>query len=547
MERQPEHVGPYQLVRPLGAGGMAETFLAVRRGPAGFEQKVCLKRILPGRAADPVFVELFLDEARLLARLQCQSITHVLDFGEADGCYYMALELVDGVDLDGLLVSLRERGLRMPQEVALYIVSELLSALSYAHGLVIDGVPQHIVHRDISPSNILISKQGEVKLTDFGIAKAAGRTHRTVAGQTKGKIAYMSPEQVRAEELDGRSDLFALGVVLFELLTGTHPFDATTDFALQVNIMSGKRHALRELLPNADPRVAALLDALLAPNRDDRPASADAAHAMLPPLTATFSLQRALQQLLGAEPERGGAYAAPATTGASRQQVFARPTTAAEPGGAKRKLLPALIAAAILLGGGLAYALAAPRIAAWRAERAEPAITPELPKVPSPPPTTTTTTTATGTAAPPSGIEPPTGVEPPTDVRTQGPATHAGTSHEAPTPPEAPEANTPAETKPTRTHAPQPGRSARHEPHEQPIPSDDRGTAAEAPHVGAPTTPSATPARGPLTPPIAPPSRVVIKAPTGNEKDEEERKRNAAGGTYVAPNGRVVTRAPPPQ
>ena len=394
MTRPGDQLGAYELVRPLGAGGMAETFVAVRRGPAGFEQRVCLKRILPGCAADPVFVELFLDEARLLARLQCRNIVHVHDFGEIDGTYYMALELIDGVDLEGLLTSLRGRGARMPESVALYITTEILTALSYAHTLEIDGELQQIVHRDISPSNILLSKTGEVKLTDFGIAKARGRAHRTQAGHTKGKIAYMSPEQMRAEELDGRSDLFAVGVVLFELLTGAHPFDATTDYALQVNIMTGKRRPLRELLPSASNQLATLVDALLATDRDQRPASAADAIALMPPLESTFALQRQLETLVKQRTGSGGVVAAsgsdlrahaepsaaaggPASASGprsslgqvqtplasqpagARSAVTARGTTAGS--GAKRSQRPALwiaLAALFLIGTGLAYALA---------------------------------------------------------------------------------------------------------------------------------------------------------------------------------------------
>ncbi|MDB4987267.1 MAG: serine/threonine protein kinase [Myxococcaceae bacterium] len=371
-----DHLGPYELLRPLGAGGMAETFVAIRRGPANFEQRVCLKRILPGCAADPMFVELFLDEARLLARLQCANIVHVYDFGEVQGTYYMALELIDGVDLEGLLSTLRERGERMPEQVALYIVTEILVALSYAHTLEIDGEPQGIVHRDISPSNILLSKTGEVKLTDFGIAKARGRSHRTQTGHTKGKVAYMSPEQVRAEELDGRSDLFAIGVVLFELLTGAHPFDANTDFALQVNIMSGKRRPLRELLPHASEPVAQLVDALLATDRKDRPESAADAIALIPPLEAQFKLQRGLEALVkqrigikgsaastGSAPRPlvsgvGPAHSSTAVAGTpagTPSAVMARGTTAgAAP---KRSLKPALWIALAALVLALGFAL----------------------------------------------------------------------------------------------------------------------------------------------------------------------------------------------
>jgi serine/threonine protein kinase len=284
---------------------MAETFVAVRRGPASFEQRVCLKRILPACAENPVFVELFLDEARLLGRLQCRNIVHVYDFGEVDGTYYMALELVDGVDLAHLLASLREHGQSMPQQVALYVVSEVLSALSYAHALIVDGEPMAVVHRDISPSNILISRGGEVKLTDFGIAQARGRMHRTQTGHTKGKVAYMSPEQIRAEPLDGRSDLFSLGVVLFELLTGVHPFDSTTDFAVQLSIMAGKRAALRELRPDMPADVAKLVDALLATRALDRPQTADDALALVPSSGSGFALQQQLAKLVAAPSEHG--------------------------------------------------------------------------------------------------------------------------------------------------------------------------------------------------------------------------------------------------
>ena len=188
----PQHIGPYQLVRPLGVGGMAETFLAVRRGPAGFEQRVCLKRILPAHTAEPRFLELFLDEARLLAHMHSAAIVQVFDFGEADGTYYMALELVEGIDLETLLHSCAKTNTRLPTSVSLYIAAQLLSALDYAHTLEADGQPLHIVHRDISPSNVLLSKHGEVKLTargngapldiDFNMCSDARDLERLVIG-----------------------------------------------------------------------------------------------------------------------------------------------------------------------------------------------------------------------------------------------------------------------------------------------------------------------------------------------------------------------------
>jgi serine/threonine protein kinase len=290
----PTHFGPYELLRPLGAGGMAETFVAVRRGPAGFEQRVCLKRILPGYSGDPSFVDLFLDEARLLAQLRNGNIVQVYDFGEAEGTYYMALELVDGADLENLLSDLQRRGERLSQDMVLYIAAQLLEALEYAHAASADGQPLGIVHRDVSPSNILVSSHGEVKLTDFGIAKARGRKHQTQTGHTKGKLSYMSPEQVRGEALDGRSDLFAVGIVLYELLAGVHPFEAETDLTLLNNILASKRRPLVELVPGIASELLSVIESMLAADAAARPASAGTALAALPHPSRGFGAQRAL-------------------------------------------------------------------------------------------------------------------------------------------------------------------------------------------------------------------------------------------------------------
>lgn len=289
-------MGPYELLAPLGAGGMAETFVAVRRGLGGFEQRVCLKRILPGRARDARFVELFMDEARLLARMRWAGIVQVYDFGEADGTYYMALELVEGIDLDELLRVEQSAGTRVPAEVTMYVAASLLSSLAYAHDLVIDGQPLHIIHRDISPSNVLLSAHGEVKLTDFGIAKAFGRTHKTQTGYTKGKPAFMSPEQVRGEPLDRRTDLFSTGIVLYQLLSGEHPFDAATDLALFNNILSGIRRPLTEFDPTLPPELVALVDALLEVDPARRPQTAGDALAYISRSVQFITGQRLLAQ-----------------------------------------------------------------------------------------------------------------------------------------------------------------------------------------------------------------------------------------------------------
>ncbi len=291
-------VGAYELLRPLGVGGMAETFLAVRNRSVGPAQRVCLKRILVGYASDPSFLELFADEAQLLAHMHHDSIVQIYDFGEADGTLYMALELVEGVDLERMQGALVHRKERLQPAVALFLVSKLLSALDYAHTLRVQGQPLNVVHRDISPSNILISRRGEVKLTDFGIAKARGRKHRTQSGFTKGKLAYMSPEQVRAHELDARSDLFAVGVVLHELLTGVHPFDAPTEVELLGKILAGDRPPMRSLLRRAPARLVASIDALLEVDPANRPESAREALRMLPPCDRPIDCQQALAGLV---------------------------------------------------------------------------------------------------------------------------------------------------------------------------------------------------------------------------------------------------------
>lgn len=218
--------GPYKLIRRLGVGGMAETYEAIRSGPSDFTQRVCLKVVLPFYRDREDFRELFEREARLAAKLRHRNIVGVIDFGEIDGVTYMALELVDGVDLGTMLDSRPSR--RLSPEYVTLIGYELASALEHAHdprreGSSDDPADNAIIHRDVSPTNVLISKRGEILLTDFGVAKAITGTWRQQSA-VKGKVPYMSPEQLRAERLDGRSDLFALGVVLYEALAGERPF-----------------------------------------------------------------------------------------------------------------------------------------------------------------------------------------------------------------------------------------------------------------------------------------------------------------------------------
>ncbi|MCZ6808099.1 MAG: serine/threonine-protein kinase, partial [Deltaproteobacteria bacterium] len=273
-----EEFGPYKLVRRLGIGGMAETFEAIRSGPSGFQQRVCLKLVLPFFQDDENFIELFQREAKLAARLRHSNIVGVIDFGEAGGRYYMALELVDGCDLRTLLDA--QDRTRLPWEHVTLIGLDLSAGLEHAHHpseqKAVDESGSHvqaIVHRDISPGNVLISRRGEILLTDFGVAKAITGTARKQS-TVKGKIPYMSPEQLKGEVVDGRADLFALGVVLFEAMSGRRPYEGAHDPATIMLTLSGEHPSLRELAPEAPDGLCEVIESLLDPDVERRPQTA---------------------------------------------------------------------------------------------------------------------------------------------------------------------------------------------------------------------------------------------------------------------------------
>lgn len=218
-------LGDYVLDRKIATGGMAEIWLGRKAGPAGFTKQVVVKRILRHLSEDSKFREMFLDEARLAAQLEHPNIVQIFDLGESGGDYFIAMEYIDGWDLEGILARSQSLGRPLPPALVARIMADACVALDYAHHFKdATGQPAHLVHRDISPQNILVSKSGVVKLVDFGVAKAATSSHKTQTGAVKGKLSYMSPEQITAKPLDGRSDIFALGIVLYELLTGQRPF-----------------------------------------------------------------------------------------------------------------------------------------------------------------------------------------------------------------------------------------------------------------------------------------------------------------------------------
>ena len=243
----PALLGGYELLQRLAVGGMAEVFLARRVGPEGFEKRVALKRILPHLATQPDFVRMFLDEARLAARLDHPHIVHLHDFGRDGDTYYLAMELVAGEDLQSII----RTGHKLSQPIAPAEAATLLvaacEALHHAH-------EQGVVHRDVTPSNLLVSYDGVIKLADFGIAKAESAAATTVAGALKGKIAYMSPEQAGGQAIDRRSDVYSLGVCAWELLSGRRLRVAETEIEMLAKVQAGevpRLHTMRRELPRA--------------------------------------------------------------------------------------------------------------------------------------------------------------------------------------------------------------------------------------------------------------------------------------------------------
>jgi eukaryotic-like serine/threonine-protein kinase len=225
-----EPFGRYQLLRRLATGGMAEIFLARQVGPEGFEKQVVVKRILPHLAQNEDFVAMFLDEARIAARLDHPNLVQIFDLGSQEGAYFIAMEYVRGEDVRAIWKRAAELGQPVPQSLVCRIGIEACAGLDHAHKQTDQaGRPLGIIHRDVSPQNLLVSFEGAVKVADFGIAKAADKATVTRSGVLKGKYSYMSPEQAAGQPLDHRTDIFALGVVLYELLTGVRLFKRASD------------------------------------------------------------------------------------------------------------------------------------------------------------------------------------------------------------------------------------------------------------------------------------------------------------------------------
>jgi eukaryotic-like serine/threonine-protein kinase len=221
----------YRVVEKLEAGGMAEVYRAESEGLQGFRKQVAIKRVLPHLSEKKKFISMFLDEARLSAQLSHSNCVQVFDIGVGDNAYFIVMEYVDGGNLKGISETLKKQGKSFPVQIAVFIAIEICKGLAYAHeARDATGAPLQIVHRDMSPPNVLVTKYGEVKIVDFGLAKASSQLEKSEPGIIKGKFSYLSPEAAMGQEVDARTDIFAVGIILWELLTGQRLFLGDTDF-----------------------------------------------------------------------------------------------------------------------------------------------------------------------------------------------------------------------------------------------------------------------------------------------------------------------------
>ncbi|MDC4226074.1 MAG: protein kinase [Candidatus Manganitrophus sp.] len=268
---QPIRFGKYLLLDKIGTGGMAELFLAKQTGLSGFEKSVAIKRILPHLTQGSEFIAMFINEAKLAALLTHQNIVQIYDLGNVDQCHYIAMEYIMGKDLRTVINHGKSKNIPLSIGDALLIVSKICSALDYAHRKKdLNGNDLHLVHRDISPQNILVSYEGEVKLVDFGIAKAAMGGQETKTGVLKGKLAYMSPEQAWGKPVDGRTDLFALGIVLYEAVTGERLFSGNDEISILEKVRKAEVPPPTQLNPAIPPELEAILKKAMAKEPEDR-------------------------------------------------------------------------------------------------------------------------------------------------------------------------------------------------------------------------------------------------------------------------------------
>jgi len=385
--------GQYMLVRKLAEGGMAEIFLAKRLGADGFERNVVIKRMLPHLSALPDFVEMFRDEARLAARLVHPNVVQIHELGFTEDCYYICMEYLPGEDFSTTVRTASYRGEYVPVPLVMRVLADAARGLHYAHDFTDEsGKPLNIVHRDISPSNLYVTYEGQVKVLDFGIAKAESRLAQTRTGVVKGKYVYMAPEQARGAEVDRRADVFSLGVSLYEAVTHVRPFSRDNDLAVLNALLAGDFQPPRALRPDLSPDLEAVvlkamayepaqryatagefadaLDALLA-RESNRPTGSTLAAYLrqsfgeerytqktrIPTLTKLSQSGITIPVMNGAGTS-GISPAMPTAASEGRTSVVATPSASAipvyveEPRGSRKGLVVGLAAAFLLLAGG---------------------------------------------------------------------------------------------------------------------------------------------------------------------------------------------------
>jgi len=269
----PKRFGKYTLLRVLAKGGMAELFLAIQKSVAGFEKLIVIKRILPSMNQDKAFIEMLLHEARIAATLSHPNIVQIFDVGQADGLYFIAMEHVHGEDIRSIVRGMKAKQVaEFPLEHALAIATGMCAGLAYAHEKRdLDGSELNIVHRDISPQNVVVTFSGDVKIVDFGIAKSDSKANtETKSGKLKGKVPYMSPEQARGEVIDARSDVFATGVMLFELTTGKRLFKGSSEFETLKLICEREYPKPSQVRPGYPPELERIVMKALAKDKNER-------------------------------------------------------------------------------------------------------------------------------------------------------------------------------------------------------------------------------------------------------------------------------------
>jgi serine/threonine protein kinase len=261
----------YRVIDRLASGGMAEVFIAESAGIEGFKKRVCIKRVLPHLSEKKRFIAMFLDEARLSAHLSHSNVVQVFDIGVGDKTYFIVMEYVEGADLKQVIKHVRDNNRVFPIEQAIYICGKMCEGLAYAHEETNEnGEPLNAVHRDISPPNVLLSKHGEVKIVDFGLAKASTQLEKSEAGIIKGKFSYLAPEAAHGNEVDARADIFAVGIILWEMLAGRRLFQGQSDYETVKQVQAAKIPPITKLNPEADDHLESILARALACDRDKR-------------------------------------------------------------------------------------------------------------------------------------------------------------------------------------------------------------------------------------------------------------------------------------